>query len=154
MHVPLDVVSEAFGLDPDHFESRFGFPKPHPDKQIVTYCVKGMRGAKAAAAIRAVGHAKVEVYGGSLQDWKEQGGPLERYESTYLQVHHDWMYVHDWQNYSDAKTLILLLNINLSFEMTERPVSYGYRAGGLSSLIHSSSIFLLNKVACWKGHVG
>jgi rhodanese-related sulfurtransferase len=48
------------------------------DKPVIVYCDTGNRSAKAAAALRAQGYAKVLSLSGGLGAWQQAGLPVEK----------------------------------------------------------------------------
>ncbi|MCX6022903.1 MAG: sulfurtransferase, partial [Chloroflexi bacterium] len=49
-----------------------------PDKEVVTYCQTGIRGAQAYYVLKLLGYQKVRNYDGSWQDWaKDSNLPIE-----------------------------------------------------------------------------
>ena len=50
------------------------------DALIVTYCAAGARAARAAAALRANGYARVRALAVGYGDWRRAGYPVERPE--------------------------------------------------------------------------
>ena len=48
------------------------------DKPVIVYCDTGNRAAKAAAALRSQGYAKVVSLSGGLGAWQQAGLPVEK----------------------------------------------------------------------------
>ena len=65
-------------LDAAAFESKFGFAKPEKSSPLVTHCKMGGRAGRAADALKEMGFTDVQVYTGSMNDWKANGGPLDK----------------------------------------------------------------------------
>lgn len=70
-------VGNGLSLDEAAFESRYGFAKPDKSASLVTHCKMGGRAGKAAEAMKEMGFTNVQVYSGSMNDWKTNGGPLD-----------------------------------------------------------------------------
>jgi thiosulfate/3-mercaptopyruvate sulfurtransferase len=49
-----------------------------PDRRVVLYCNTARRISHTFVVLRYLGYERVEFYEGSLTEWKERGGPLER----------------------------------------------------------------------------
>ena len=74
----VDELCNAFKLDANAFEAKYGFLKPGTDAVIVTQCMIGGRATKAATILREMGYCKVDVYAGSFKDWVVKGGAVEK----------------------------------------------------------------------------
>ena len=75
---PSDTeLAEGMALSDDDFAKKFGFSKPSKSDPLVTHCMKGGRAGKAAEALQQLGYNNVQVYMGSFNDWKANGGPTE-----------------------------------------------------------------------------
>ncbi|KAI9824445.1 MAG: hypothetical protein M1832_001980 [Thelocarpon impressellum] len=74
INVPITSAPDALSLPPDEFEERFGVAKPDAGKQLVFYCLAGVRSATAVALARRGGYERVGDYAGSWQDWEKRGG--------------------------------------------------------------------------------
>ena len=74
--VSVPEISSALALAPEAFSSQYGFPKPIPSDPIVTHCKVGGRAAKGAEALKNAGYENVQIYAGSMEDWKKNGGTL------------------------------------------------------------------------------
>ena len=74
----VDELCNAFKLDANAFEAKYGFPKPGADASLVTQCMIGGRATKAAAILREMGYSKVNVFAGSFKDWVAKGGAVEK----------------------------------------------------------------------------
>ncbi len=61
------TLTQAFALDADAFQKRFGVAKPASGDRIVSFCGSGNRGASAAKQLEALGYTNVFVYG--YKDW-------------------------------------------------------------------------------------
>lgn len=76
-NILVSDISSGLNLEGSDFESKYGFSKPAKTDPLVTQCKMGGRAGKAAEALREMGFSAVQVYSGSLKDWKANGGPLE-----------------------------------------------------------------------------
>ncbi|KAG5485578.1 hypothetical protein LSCM1_07667 [Leishmania martiniquensis] len=71
VNVPLDQLEAALQLTADEFKDKYRAPKPEVSDHIVTYCLRGGRAEKAAAALLSSGYTNVDVYSGSWTEWSE-----------------------------------------------------------------------------------
>jgi rhodanese-related sulfurtransferase len=71
LNIPLGAL--ATRADPAHPDFH---PELSPEKPVAVYCFSGMRSAKAAQHLRALGYAQVQNIGG-LRDWVKAGGAVE-----------------------------------------------------------------------------
>ncbi|KAJ3093326.1 hypothetical protein HDU96_002379, partial [Phlyctochytrium bullatum] len=55
MCLPVDLVEEAFKMDPKSFERKYGFPKPGKTDHVIFYCRSGKRSTRAAEAAKQAG---------------------------------------------------------------------------------------------------
>lgn len=69
LNVPFKSSPGAFDLPPDEFEESFGFPKPAKTKQLVFYCLGGVRSTAAEELANSFGYTKRGNYVGSWEDW-------------------------------------------------------------------------------------
>ncbi|KAI5307359.1 hypothetical protein KEM56_006029 [Ascosphaera pollenicola] len=87
VNIPLKSSLDAFFLPPDEFEDRFGFEKPGfreggEKKNVIFYCLAGIRALSAAELARQAGcQGKIGVYGGSWQDWDANKGKVEKWDN-------------------------------------------------------------------------
>ncbi|CAG9569764.1 conserved hypothetical protein [Leishmania major strain Friedlin] len=72
VNVPLDQLETALQLTADEFRKKYSAPKPEVSDHVVTYCLRGMRAERAAAALHSSGYRNVDVYPGSWAEWSEQ----------------------------------------------------------------------------------
>ncbi|KXL46573.1 MAG: hypothetical protein FE78DRAFT_165849 [Acidomyces sp. 'richmondensis'] len=78
INIPIKSQPDALLLPPDEFEGRFGFPKPDKEKELVFYCLGGVRASAAAQLAAQNGYKKVKEYRGSWKDWQKNGGTEAR----------------------------------------------------------------------------
>ncbi|KAK9463276.1 Rhodanese-like domain-containing protein [Lipomyces oligophaga] len=69
INIPYKSHPEAMTLSPDEFEETFGFVKPSPDKELVFYCLGGIRCEYAQELAGEAGYPKRGSYRGSWEDW-------------------------------------------------------------------------------------
>lgn len=72
----MDELANAVKLSPGDFSSKYGFAKPEDSDAIVVHCLKGGRAVKGAVVLDEAGFEEVDVYKGSILDWKANGGEL------------------------------------------------------------------------------
>lgn len=69
LNVPFKSSPGAFDLPEEDFEESFGFQKPSKDKELVFYCLGGVRSTAAEELANSFGYAKRGNYVGSWEDW-------------------------------------------------------------------------------------
>ncbi|MHA6204650.1 rhodanese-like domain-containing protein [Dyella soli] len=67
LNIPVEQLSGRAGA--------LGVPR---DREIVVYCVSGLRAARAQETLQALGYSHVRVLDGSLNAWRQQKLPLVR----------------------------------------------------------------------------
>jgi len=70
INIPYKSTPGALDLSPEEFEDVFKFEKPSKDKELIFYCVAGVRSTAAAELAQIFGYDKLGNYVGSLNDWK------------------------------------------------------------------------------------
>lgn len=79
--VPISSAPDAFFLDKEDFETKFGFPRPGEQDEVIFYCKAGVRSRQAALlagqAVPTFG-GKIANYNGSWLDWEKNGGVVEK----------------------------------------------------------------------------
>lgn len=75
LNVPFKSSPGALDLSPEEFEESFGFSKPDKSKELVFYCLGGVRSTAAEELANTFGYDKRGNYVGSWEDWvaKENG---------------------------------------------------------------------------------
>lgn len=53
-----------------------------PGKKICLMCKSGMRSRKAAEQLQALGHSEIQVLEGGIEDWRQQGFPIQKGHSN------------------------------------------------------------------------
>ncbi|OMJ20531.1 putative thiosulfate sulfurtransferase, mitochondrial [Smittium culicis] len=75
-NIPVTEIKVAFELDNDSFKNKYGFDKPEKngaEKNIVLYCMMGMRCRKSAAEIESLGYTEnVLVYGNGWSEYSKK----------------------------------------------------------------------------------
>lgn len=74
INIPLQSAPGALSLNNNEFEELFHFPKPPKDKELVFFCLKGIRAKAAEELARSYGYEKTAVYPGSISEWLAKGG--------------------------------------------------------------------------------
>lgn len=69
INIPYKSSPEALSLSEAEFEDRFGFEKPSKDKELVFYCLGGVRSDYAQQLAGEFGYDKRGNYAGSWEDW-------------------------------------------------------------------------------------
>jgi rhodanese-related sulfurtransferase len=70
-------IWEAFQLDPESFQSKYGFYKPDSNDGLIIHCRSGIRARTAADKLALLNYDKVQVYKGSFLDWESRGGEIQ-----------------------------------------------------------------------------
>lgn len=69
VNIPYKSLPGALDLSPEEFEEHFGFEKPGLDKELVFYCLGGVRSTAAEELASNFGYKKRGNYVGSWEDW-------------------------------------------------------------------------------------
>ncbi|EGW34126.1 Rhodanese-related sulfurtransferase [Spathaspora passalidarum NRRL Y-27907] len=69
INLPFKTSPGALELNEDDFLESFGFEKPSRDKELVFYCLGGVRSTAAEELARTFGYNKRGNYVGSYEDW-------------------------------------------------------------------------------------
>lgn len=77
-NVPFKSSPGAFDLPEEDFEESFGFAKPGKDKELVFYCLGGVRSTAAEELANSFGYSKRGNYVGSWEDWISQENAAEK----------------------------------------------------------------------------
>ena len=69
--LPLPILMEtnAFGMEPEDFEDKFGFAKPTPDETLIFTCASGIRSVYACQFAAPHGYSKLVNYMGGASEW-------------------------------------------------------------------------------------
>lgn len=79
--VPISSAPDAFFLNEEDFDTKFGFPRPSEDMEVIFYCKSGVRSRQAAllaAQARPTFGGTIGNYAGSWVDWETNGGKVEK----------------------------------------------------------------------------
>ncbi|KAK5084047.1 Thiosulfate sulfurtransferase rdl2, mitochondrial [Exophiala xenobiotica] len=79
--VPVSSAPDAFFMSEEDFETKFGFPRPTEQDEVIFYCKAGVRSRQAAlmaAQARPPFGGKFSNYNGSWLDWQKNGGGIEQ----------------------------------------------------------------------------
>ncbi|XP_049614974.1 thiosulfate:glutathione sulfurtransferase [Syngnathus scovelli] len=75
LHIPVDEVQGAFGLEPEAFKAKYGVTKPPLNSsELVFHCQMGKRGATATTKANQLGYLNARNYAGGYKEWSERGG--------------------------------------------------------------------------------
>jgi rhodanese-related sulfurtransferase len=77
INIPYKSTPGALDLSPEEFEDIFKFEKPSKDKELIFYCVAGIRSTAAADLAQIFGYEKLGNYTGSTEDWLAHEGKTE-----------------------------------------------------------------------------
>lgn len=80
INIPYKSTPGALDLSPEEFEEAFKFKKPSKDKELIFYCLAGVRSTAAADLAQMFGYKKLGNYIGSYQDWSSHEQPQEKPE--------------------------------------------------------------------------
>lgn len=79
--VPISSAPDAFFMPAEDFETKFGFPRPSEQDEVIFYCKAGVRSRQAsllAGQARPTFGGKIGNYLGSWVDWEKNGGKSEK----------------------------------------------------------------------------
>lgn len=76
VNVPYKTCPGALSLPEEDFEDYFGFAKPDPAKELVFYCLGGVRSLAAEELASTFGYEKRGNYLGLYEDWVANGGEV------------------------------------------------------------------------------
>lgn len=69
INIPFKSSPGALDLSPEDFQENFGFDKPAKDKELIFYCLGGVRSSAAEDLANTFGYPKRGNYIGSWEDW-------------------------------------------------------------------------------------
>ncbi|KAK6204605.1 Rdl2 protein [Scheffersomyces amazonensis] len=69
LNIPFKSSPGALDLNQEEFQENFGFEKPSQDKELVFYCLGGVRSTAAEELACTFGYKKRGNYVGSWEDW-------------------------------------------------------------------------------------
>lgn len=72
INIPFKSSPGALALSAEEFVDNFGFEKPEATKELVFYCLGGVRSTSAEGLADTFGYKKRGNYVGSWEDWVEQ----------------------------------------------------------------------------------
>lgn len=79
--VPISSAPDAFFMNEEDFEVKFGFPRPKESDEVIFYCKAGVRSRQAAllaGQARPLFGGKIGNYSGSWLDWEQNNGKVEK----------------------------------------------------------------------------
>lgn len=82
INIPYKSTPGALDLSPEEFEDAFKFTKPSKDKELIFYCLAGVRSTAAADLAQIFGYNKLGNYIGSYQDWVSHEQPAPEAEES------------------------------------------------------------------------
>lgn len=74
LNIPVQSAPGALALANEEFKHLFHFEKPDKDKELVFFCLKGIRAQAAEELARSYGYENTGVYPGSISEWLAKGG--------------------------------------------------------------------------------
>ncbi|CUM62907.1 uncharacterized protein PRCAT00000466001 [Priceomyces carsonii] len=69
LNIPFKSSPGALDLSPEEFEDNFGFDKPSKEKELIFYCLGGVRSTAAEELAKTFGYKNRGNYVGSYEDW-------------------------------------------------------------------------------------
>ncbi|CAX40216.1 thiosulfate sulfurtransferase, mitochondrial precursor, putative [Candida dubliniensis CD36] len=69
LNIPFKSSPGALDLPEEEFQEHFGFSKPSTDKELIFYCLGGVRSTAAEELANTFGYKKRGNYLGSWEDW-------------------------------------------------------------------------------------
>ncbi|KAK9480421.1 Rhodanese-like domain-containing protein [Lipomyces japonicus] len=80
INIPYNSSPTALSLPEDEFELKFGFSKPNKDKELIFYCLGGVRCNYSQELAGQFGYARRANYLGSWEDWvaREKAAAAEK----------------------------------------------------------------------------
>ena len=69
INLPFKSSPGALSLNQEEFQDTFGFDKPDKEKELVFYCLGGVRSTAAEELANTFGYEKRGNYKGSYEDW-------------------------------------------------------------------------------------
>lgn len=77
-NIPLSEVEFAFSMPEEKFRHTYGIAKPSKDSTFITACKVGGRATKMRDKLNEMGYSMVRAYTGSLTEWLQRGGNIEK----------------------------------------------------------------------------
>ncbi|XP_042349419.1 thiosulfate:glutathione sulfurtransferase-like [Plectropomus leopardus] len=75
IHIPVETVEAAFGLEAEEFKAKYGVTKPPVDTpELVFHCQIGKRGQTATNTANMLGYVNARNYTGGFKEWSEKEG--------------------------------------------------------------------------------
>ncbi|CCH40685.1 hypothetical protein BN7_219 [Wickerhamomyces ciferrii] len=74
INIPYKSSPGALDLSPEEFEDVFKFEKPDKEKELIFYCLAGVRSSAATELAQIFGYDKLGNYVGSIEDWVKHEG--------------------------------------------------------------------------------
>ncbi|KAI5962509.1 uncharacterized protein KGF55_003585 [Candida pseudojiufengensis] len=78
INIPFKSSPGALDLNEDDFQENFGFNKPSEDKELVFYCLGGVRSTAAEELASTFGYKKRGNYLGSYEDWQSHENKIKK----------------------------------------------------------------------------
>ncbi|KAK9236850.1 Rhodanese-like domain-containing protein [Lipomyces kononenkoae] len=75
INIPYKSAPHALSLSEEDFEEQFGFQKPSKEKELIFYCLGGVRCHYAQELAGHFGYDKRGSYPGSWEDWVQRESP-------------------------------------------------------------------------------
>lgn len=74
----LFQVEYAFCLPDEKFREKYGISKPDKESTFITSCKMGGRATKMRDKLNEMGFSSVKAYTGSMTEWINKGGEIEK----------------------------------------------------------------------------
>ncbi|XP_066914320.1 uncharacterized protein [Clytia hemisphaerica] len=72
INIPLPKISDAFQLEEEQFESRYGIKKPKKDDcSLIFHCKSGVRSMQAVTIVKSLGYTCPKSLDGGFEAWKK-----------------------------------------------------------------------------------
>lgn len=76
VNVPYKSSPGALDLSPEDFQDLFNFEKPAKDKELIFYCLGGVRSSSAEELASTFGYEHRGNFIGSFDEWSKKGGEV------------------------------------------------------------------------------
>jgi rhodanese-related sulfurtransferase len=80
INIPILHNPDSFSITDAEFRERHGIERPGKDKELIFFCMAGVRSHAATGAARDRGWTKAADYPGSWNQWTWLGGTVEKLE--------------------------------------------------------------------------
>lgn len=80
INIPIMHNPDSFAISDEEFKQRHGIERPGKDKELIFFCMAGVRSHAATGAARDWGWTKAADYPGSWNQWSWLGGKVQKWE--------------------------------------------------------------------------